>query len=338
MRFILSVLGGVVLAALGLEATLQCLPVHSGVRMAQSSAATPYAHYLPGQSYVYSHGWALANMQRGTTSRDGFVHSKDIAAGANVLVTGDSFIESYMLRYEDTVQGRLDTALGKVYAPASSGNGLADALVLARHFLPLTHAKTMVVFVEPFDLRLIEYPAGRGHNYFGFDDGKVDIRHMPYVESNLKEKVLRSALLRYAYYNLKLPDWASGKVKPAEAASDNSTALAQHRARRDAALDYFFAELGKLQQQYGTRFVFLVDGDREAIYSQGKKTTWPAEDRAALLARLRTGGYAVADMQPVFERHWATYGERMDFLPMDGHWNRVAHALAAKELLPLLAK
>jgi len=336
MRFPLSVLGGILLAALGLELALQCLPVNSGVRMANTSAAAPFAHYRPAQAYTYSYGWAMANVQHGITSHDGFIHSKDITDNANVLVTGDSFIESYMLDYGDTVQGRLDAALGKVYAVASSGNGLADALVLAQQFLPRTHAKAMVVFVEPFDVRQIDSPGGRGHNYFTFNDGKVAITHNPYVESAMKEKVLRSALLRYGYYNLKLPDWAAGRVKPAETAQGGAAGRALHARQRDAALDYFLTELATLQRQYGTRFIFLVDGDRDAIYSKGKTRAWPAEDRAALLARLRANGHAVVDMQPVFEQHWARYGERMDFLPMDGHWNRVGHALAAQHVLPLI--
>jgi hypothetical protein len=338
MRFLLSVLGGVLLAALGLELVLQCLPVNSGVRMANTSPAAPFARYRPAQAYTYSYGWAMANVQHGVTSHDGFIHSKDIADRANVLVTGDSFIESYMLDYGDTVQGRLDAALGKVYAVASSGNGLADALVLARQFIPRTHAKAMVVFVEPFDVRQIDTPAGRGHNYFTFADGRVAVTHNPYVESALKEKVLRSALLRYGYYNLKLPDWVGGHVKPAEVGQGGAAAQALHRRQRDAALDYFLGEVAALQREYGTRFIFLVDGDRDAIYSKGKTKAWPAEDRAALLTRLHANGQAVVDMHPVFERHWATYGERMDFLPMDGHWNRVGHALAAQQVLALLQR
>lgn len=340
MRFILSFVAGVLLAALGLEAVLRVLPVQSGVRQADSTAAAPYPHYRPAQPFVYSYGWAMANVQRGTTSRDGFNNSKDIADGANAIVTGDSFIESFMLPYADTVQGRLDAAVGKVYAAASSGNGLADALTIARHFLPRTHAKTMVVFVEPYDLRLIESRGGRGHNYFSFGEQGIAVASTPYVESHLKETVLHSALLRYAYYNLKLPDWAGTKGgKPAEVDASDRAALALRHARRDAALDYFVAETAKLQRQYGTRFVFLVDGDRNAIYSNGKTPpAWAEGDREALLTRLRTASFDVVDMQPVFAQHWATYRERMDFLPMDGHWNRVAHRLAAEQVLPLVRR
>jgi hypothetical protein len=42
-------------------------------------------------------------------------------------------------------------------------------------------------------------------------------------------------------------------------------------------------------------------------------------------------------MQPVFAQHWAALHERMDFLPSDGHWNSVAHWLAAQQVAPLLS-
>ncbi|WEF35688.1 hypothetical protein [Pseudoduganella chitinolytica] len=338
MRFLLSVPGGILLAALALELALQYLPVNSGVRMAHTSAAVPYPHNRPGQPYTYSHGWAMANAQHGTTSRDGFVHSRDIGGGANVLVTGDSFIESYMLAYGDTVQGLLDAALGKVYAVASSGNGLADALVLARQFVPRTGAKAMVIFVEPFDLRTIDSPAGRGHNYFAFTGGEISVAHNPYVESVLKEQVLRSALLRYAYYNLKVPGWMEGLRRRARQGGDSGADGDLRQRRRDAALDYFLAGLAPLQRRFGTRFIFLVDGDRDAIYSDGRSSVWVGNDRATLIERVRAAGYDVVDMQPVFEQHWRTYRERLDFLPMDGHWNRVAHALAAARVLPLVTR
>jgi len=36
------------------------------------------------------------------------------------------------------------------------------------------------------------------------------------------------------------------------------------------------------------------------------------------------------------DRNWNDKHERMDFLPMDGHWNPVAHKLAAEEITKLL--
>jgi hypothetical protein len=337
MRFVLSALAGLLLACLGLEALLQTLPVNSGARMQNSLPSMPYAHYLPQQSFVYSYGWALNNTQKAMTSRDGFVNSRDFDDGANALVIGDSFIEAYMLPYGDTVQGRLDATLGKVYAAASSGNGLADALQLSRHFLPRIHPKTAVLFVEPWDLRSIDATMGRGHNSFAFDGGKPTVAFSPYVESGMKLYLLRSALLRYMYYNLKLPDSLQGKGVAGAPRAVDAVAQAARVQKRDAAIDYLLAELAGLQRQYGTRFVFLVDADRAPIYANGKATrNWLPGDREFLLGKLRAAGFGVVDMQPIFVQHWGRYHERMDSLPMDGHWNSVGHKLAADGVLELL--
>ena len=332
MRYFLSALVGILLALLGLEGVLRCLPVSSGIRLANSSAELPFSHYLPRQPYQYSFGWAMDNAMTGVTNGTGITNSRDYADHANALVIGDSYIEAFMLPYQDTVQGRLDATLGKVYAVGASSNGLADSLVIARHFIPRIHPKTIVMFVEPYDLVLIDQEAGRAHNHFVVKPDGIALEKTPYAEPASKRMLLHSALLRYAYYNLKVTEI---KLRPGAAPATPPTADSglQRKARRDAVLGYYLAQLQELRRAHGTQFVFLVDGDRNVIYSPKTRGNWQGDDRAVLLKALADHGFAAVDMQPVFERHWATYHERMDFLPFDGHWNKVGHRLAADALL-----
>ena len=335
MRPLFAIGLGVLVTALVLEVVLQCLPVVSGLRMEDSSAAVPFNRYLPRQPYVYSHGWALANARRGMTNAQGYSNSADFQDGAAVLVAGDSFIESLMLDYADTVQGNLDRALGgNVYAAAGSGNGLADGLEMLRYYQPRLHPRTVVLFVDAGNLNELLAPAQRGHSYFVVSGQAVSVVHNPYVESKVKRLVAHSALARYVYYNLKLSDWLLSKLqnsKPAGAAG------AVPAGAREAALEFY---LTQLRQAGGatTRIIFLVDGERNVLYEPGRaQPQWHGDNRSVFMARARQHGYAVVDMQPVFAQHWAVRRERMDFLPMDGHWNKVAHGLAAQQLLPLLA-
>jgi hypothetical protein len=106
--------------------------------------------------------------------------------------------------------------------------------------------------------------------------------------------------------------------------------------RRDAALAYYLAQLQELHRVHGTRFVFLVDGDRSAIYDPKAPLKWQGDDRTVLFKALAAHGFTAVDMQPRFEQHWRMYREQMDFLPFDGHWNRVGHQLAAGALLEYL--
>ncbi|MYN17692.1 hypothetical protein GTP81_13095 [Rugamonas sp. FT107W] len=338
MRFYISMAAGAVLTLLAAELVFQLLPVSSGARMEATSDAAPYARYLPQQSMSYSYGWALGNAHRSKVNQQGFNNSPDLQDHAKVLVIGDSFIESLMLDQSQTVQGYLGASLhGGVYAASASANGLADSLQIARFFVPRIHPRNVVLFVEPTDVSGILSAPLHGHSAFSMSGDGVTVRHNPYRESSAKMWALHSALLRYTYYNLKLPEWFSGKFHGGQAQPPmDHDSYAQ---KRQAALQYYLEQLRLLGGEYGVRFVFLVDGDRKAMYANNRRgeNTWQGDDRTAFLAMVRQYGFDVADMQPVFERDWALRRERLDFLPMDGHWNAVAHRLAARQLLPMLA-
>ncbi|WGG49130.1 alginate O-acetyltransferase AlgX-related protein [Rugamonas sp. DEMB1] len=335
-RFLFSLCAGLLAALLLTEALLRLLPVNSGVRMAATDAATPYAHHLPRQEFTYSHGWAMRNARRGTTNEAGGNNSPPPYDGAGLMLVGDSYIESFMLAYPDTVQGRLQGDLhGGVFTVAASANGLADSLQIARQLLPARRPRNAVFFVESTDMSGILDAATRGHNAFRLDGGAVSVAHSPYQESAWKPRLLHSALMRYLYYNLKFPDWVGGKMPRL----GQTAAVAKPSAQqRQAALDYYFDALRALGEASGSKVSFLLDGDRVAIYADHKAGTasWQDGDRALFLAGARRHGFDVADMAPVFEQHWRARRERMDFLPMDGHWNSVAHRLAARQLLPLM--
>ena len=338
MRSIFAIGLGVLVTALALEAFLQCMPVVSGLRIEQSSEQRPYSRYLPQQEYVYSHGWALANARHGKTNRQGFTNSPDFKDDAAVLVIGDSFIESLMLEYPETLQGQLNQALGGgVYAASASGNGFADALEVLRHTRAQLHPRTVVMFVEPMDMLDILAPAQRGHSMFVSEGSNIKLVHVPYVEPKAKRLLAYSALARYIYYNLKFPDWFMSQLHRSPPGAAQDTAAGAPDARRAAALEFYMTQLRALGGAGDTRIIFLVDADRNMLYAPQKAVpNWKAGDRAFFIQSAMRHGYQVVDMQPVFARHWEQQRERMDFLPVDGHWNPVAHKLAAQQILPLL--
>ncbi|MDP1524964.1 MAG: hypothetical protein Q8M20_04090 [Rhodocyclaceae bacterium] len=325
---------GVLVALVILEGVLLLLPVSSGARMAETDQVKPFSHYLPQQHYTYSLGWSLLNARRGMTNDQGFTNSPDFSGQGGVLVVGDSFIESLMLDLAETVQGRLGTALGgNVVAAASSGNGLADSLKLAEFYLPRLRPRALVIFVKHSELSSLTSPPHRGHNGFDDEGGVVAVRHNVYQESPLKQIVQKSALARYLYYNLKFPDWVSKAVR-VERPSETSAPTVSP-ARKEKMLNYYFSELQQWAGATQLQILFLIDGDRESIYSGqlNPKAVRNKADREIFLRVAPTYGHGVVDLQPVFERHWSQRRERMDFMPADGHWNPVAHQLAAVELL-----
>lgn len=331
-------LGALVMALL-LELVLQCLPVADGLRLQPSDARMPLSRYLPRQDYVYSYGWGLDNARHGVTNRQGYANSPDFSERPEVLVLGNSFVESLMLDRCDSLQGQLSRSLdGAVLAAASSGNTLADTLEMARYHVPLLHPRTVVLLIDSGSMNHLLQPTTRGHSQFEESAGGVRVMHNAYVESRLKQLVSRSALVRYVYYNLKLPDWiasswrTAGKSLPAPAPD----LLATHAARA-RVLEYYLSQLKAVQGSAGMRYIFVIDGERGLLYDARRgKPSWQDDNRQFLIAQLERHGFPVLDMQPVFARHWAAQRERLDFAPMDGHWNKVAHGLAAQQLLPLL--
>lgn len=334
MRFGLGIGVGALAALVILEMVFQALPVSSGARMADSDQEKRFSHYLPKQRYTYSLGWSLLNARKGITNDQGFTNSPDFSGERGVLVVGDSFIESLMLEFPETVQGRLDMALGgNVHAAATSGNGLADSLKLAEFYLPRLRPRALVIFIKHSELSALASPPDRGHNGFADDGGVVAIRHSRYEESPLKPVVQKSALARYMYFNLKFPEWLSKSARFGRAVETGE--LTMTPARRAKMLNFYFSELRRMAGYVPLQILFLVDADRESIYS-GKpsdKALRNSMDREYFLGLASAYGYEVVDMQPVFERHWAHRHERLDYLPADGHWNPQAHKLAAVELL-----
>ncbi len=334
MRFGLGIGMGALVALVILEGVFRFLPVSSGARMAETDQVKPFAHYLPRQHYTYSLGWTLLNARRGMTNDQGFTNSPDFSGQGGVLIVGDSFIESLMHEFPDTVQGRLDMALGgNVFAAAASGNGLADSLRIAEFYLPRLRPRALVIFVKHSELSALTSPPTRGHNGFVEEGGAVAVRHNVYQESPLKQVIQKSALARYLYFNLKFPDWLSKAVRVGGTVETSSVTVAP--ARMEKILNYYFSELQKMAGATQVQILFLIDADREAIYSGqlSQKALRNKADRETFLRAAPTYGLGVVNLQTVFEGHWMQRRERMDYLPADGHWNPLAHQLAAAELL-----
>lgn len=338
MRSSIFFLSGFVFFLTLAEVILQILPVNSGLRKMPTSESNPSFRFVPNQEYTYSYGWALDNPRRGKINNDGYNNSKNMQDHAKVLVTGDSYIESLMLGYSDTVQGKLDAVLdGGVYAAASSGNGLADSLQVLNQYVPKIHPKNVVIFVEAQDVKTLLDVATRGHSYFRNIHDQIVVDHTAYQESSVKQLLMHSAFIRYVFYNIKFPDWFSAKVSKFHGGKNVQLASSNERVTRDRCAEYYFSEVRKLSDKFGFRTIFLVDPDREKIYKNSDRDLgWGVGDRAWILKNIKKNNFTLVDLQPVFAEDWQKRRQQFDFQPIDGHWNKVGHGLAANELLKLI--
>ena len=82
----------------------------------------------------------------------------------------------------------------------------------------------------------------------------------------------------------------------------------------------------------------LIDADRYAIYDP--KLASPPKDapwlKRYLMDRARDGGFKVVDMAPLFHAEYARTRLKFDYWPVDRHWSRVGHELAAEAVMTAL--
>ena len=161
----------------------------------------------------------------------------------------------------------------------------------------------------------------------------------------LRKTVGHSAFHDYLRGNLKFSPGdvvralGTGHGGPAAAAAA-PTAAASQRAANDGrrVLDWFLAELPRASGVAPQCTVLLVDSDRYALY-EGRVTLTPKEApevRRRLLERGAELGFKVVDLAPLFAHEYRRSRLKLDHWPVDRHWNRRGHAVAADAVMAAL--
>ena len=148
-----ALVAGIVGTLLLLEVVLRLLPVLSGTYAAEPRASWPVHTMIPDSSFTYSTGWNLQNIRHGQINNYGYVapfnyvrvsdEKQDTGPEGNIAVFGDSYVESQMNDYRDTLQGSLNeylrtprTVLNFGSAGAEMPDYLGIAPLVRRDFSP----------------------------------------------------------------------------------------------------------------------------------------------------------------------------------------------------------
>jgi hypothetical protein len=338
----LSILAGAVAGYLILEGILSLLPVSEGIYGAESSAAWPVHHLIPNRAYTYSMGWNLSDVQHGRSNNFGYAAPFDYVPGTSgIVLLGDSFVESLMNAYPDTIQGLLPTYLEQpapVMHFGTSGAAMPDFLAVAGEIGKHFKATWAVVVITEHDFdQGFEPSAG----YYAWDPNrKPPVRlTSPEHRSKIKQWLRQLSVVRYVRGNLKLTLNRLINVHDATATSNapprcDPVALSGTDAQLIGDFSGWLATALSLDASH---IVLVLDSDRASIYAPTASAIppCPTRDREAL-ALLRAdalaAGARVIDTTELFGSYYQRTGQRLDYSPVDMHWNGIANRLVAKEV------
>lgn len=330
------------------EVVCRFLPVSAGLMAMPVNEADPVFHFVPNRTVTWSRDWNFSIVNRIRINNEGYVNNQDYNEGDRrplLAVIGDSYVEAAMVPYRKTLHGRLSAAVSpqeRVYSFAASGAPLSQYLVWAREARERWHAQALVIVVvgNDFDESLATYRVGPGlHHYVGTANGELMLQRFDYEPSRFRVLVRQSTLARYLFFNLQardhlreLVDEILSFVSAARAGryvgNTAATADSMRIARSEAAVRAFLRDLTGYAGWPPGRVLLVVDGIRYPQDNPAVSGSYFVRMRKFLLAEAERAGYETIDMDPIFFEHFRRTGERFEF-PTDGHWNGLAHRLAA---------
>jgi hypothetical protein len=340
VRTMIAVAAGMV-AIVVLELVLRALPVSDGQFAAEPVAEWPIRTFIHDSRYTYSAGWNLENVHHGRINNFGYAAPFDYVPGTSgVIVIGDSFVASIMNDYAETLQGRLPMLLTKrqpVLAFGLAGADMPDYLAMAQTIRRKFSPTWVVVLLTSED-----YPRVH-HAITGFYEWAPEIpeliRQVPEPRRSEFARIGRTlALVRYVRGNLTFsPSNLIHLRPPPKPVSTSTCSRARLSADDDAILVRWLDGMGSALAIPLSRLILVFDSEREAIHA-GKSVEEARRclpKSAVALLRLqelaREKGANVIDSFGPFDKFYRTTRQRLDYLPLDGHWTPVAHQLMAAE-------
>ena len=257
-----------------------------------------------------------------------------------VALIGDSYIEALQVNVGESVTDdlrRRQAGRREVYGFGFSGAPLSQYLEMSRYVREVFHPEILVfnVVYNDFDESLRELaPLPHFLQLTSGAGGLEEAAPVPYQANRLKRLAARSALVRYLWVNLHLPDmlrsWSAPKGDPARFYGNvDLVELQRHREMVEQAT-YKLVDLIR-RENPGTEILFMMDAPRLEIYEG-----LPGEGRLGWLHQLlrsacERSGCRFLDLTVPFRERYERDHVPFNF-PDDYHWNAVGHALAAEVL------
>lgn len=342
----LRILGALAVAfvlLVAMELVLRMLPIVNGVHREDPQSPGTSARLIAHRDYTWSIGWDLRHVVHGRTNAMGFPSPREYTPDQRaVALLGDSFVEAYMLRYDESLAGQLDALWGgrmHAFNFGLSGASLPHYLGMAREMGSRFTFDAAVIVITPQD-----YAEG-----FEMQDGLYRWRDSPEEDlielvpathrGRLQQLVRELALVRYLRGNLKL---TLNRLLPAPEKACVLQPLSDTDHRR---LVRYVEALPQALRLTPDKVVLVFNAPISRIYDRVDRHRETAEPCANLdtnaLAELRqlaaSSGMKSIDVAKVLENHYRTHRRQLDFSPIDSHWNGLATAAVANEVVQVFA-
>jgi hypothetical protein len=326
---------------------LRLLPVLQGTYAADPRESWPVHTMIPNSRYTYSTGWNLQNIHHGRINNFGYAAPFDYQPGSGgIAVFGDSYIESLMNDYQDTLQGSLNRYLKSprtVMSFGTAGSEMPDYLGTAPLVRDRFSPEWAVILITGGDFTR-GFQAAPG--YFEWQpDRSPPIRLVPEIHRGARAKFLRTvALVRYTRGNLSIrPEELIKLRRGSETVQASGVCRPEQLSKQDEALiAAYVRELPIALGLQPARIILVFDSDR-SVLAAGNTTArpWACPLRATLANILlresaARAGMHVIDSFPIFQRHVAAGLGPVDRAPTDPHWNPTAHRLMAHEVARII--
>lgn len=341
LRTAFAFLLGVLIAAILIDGLLRTLPVPMGLYRTEQYQRWPLMGNEPHRPYSFSMGWEMRFPRKGTTNNYGHLAPFDYVPGSHpVIVVGDSFIDSRMNVYKDTLQSQLAALLGNregVYGLGFNGLSISDYMAVSALAADEFAPRAAVFLIIDGDVGE-SLQSRLGYHWFALKDGAIEPRYRP-LQGDTAARKLRgltgdSALYRYLQRNLHFPERLLRSLgADAESESGSSGARSKSPSPDEiAVVDHFVGKLSSTLRLAPSCIAFMFHADTFPIVNPKDATT--PKDSPDLTAyfrdRARQAGYRVVEMGGKYRADYEAHGERLDFWPLDRHLNGRGHGIVAR--------
>jgi hypothetical protein len=330
---------GAIVGLLGWELVLRILPVKNAHDFAPNTVKSPVLK-ATAKTLREPIDWKFSQTQYRRINNQGFVDDVDWEPGnAPVAIIGDSFVQSSMLPYAQTLSGltndRLTSRNIPVYSYGIPSYSLAGYIGTAEYATKNFQPRAYVFLITKGDLDESLLPTTG--SYYLNQDHRLSFKDRGV--SKAKQLLSSSALYRYTerqlYYNWEsiIRDNLFKVHKDKAFAAAEPESLEKTRTKTaNSVLDY----LSQKTSVNPRNTIFILDTDRDYIY--GKKPKLDRDELSTFDRVANARGYRTIDSHTVFNNYYRKNRKQLDFLPTDFHWNAKGHQLIFNLLEPELEK